>query len=294
VLAVNAGKLRTAGVELGLTTVPVQTGTFTWTSRATYQTFETRIQGLPSYVPPFAASGLTPFGTAAGSSFGASFGRNRVQPGQSATLIWGNAPVSRTAAGDTVTGILPAGYYALPAGQQTATRVTQRDTIIGDANPDFQMFFTNTFRVRNVGLSFLLDWRKGGDVVNMTKLLYDEGGNSRDFEAASPVDALPLGQYRYNGWNNGSDARMYVEKGTYLKVREIALTFDVPQAAVRRLGRVSAASLQLQARNPFMFTNYWSVDPEVNNFGAQNLNRFIDLAPFPPARQFFLSANVTF
>ena len=47
-----------------------------------------------------------------------------------------------------------------------------------------------------------------------------------------------------------------------------------------------------QARNPFMFTHYWSFDPEYNNFGATNLNRFIDLAPYPSNRQFFLSVDV--
>jgi len=47
-----------------------------------------------------------------------------------------------------------------------------------------------------------------------------------------------------------------------------------------------------QARNPFMSTNYWSYDPEYNNFGATNQNRFIDLAPFPSARQFFLSIDL--
>ena len=294
VLAVNAGKLRTAGVELGLTTVPVQTRTVTWTSRATFQTFETRIQNLPGFIPPFVPQGLNAFGAPGNISFGASFGRNRVQPGQRATLIWGNAPFERNAQGVPVRELPMGSYATLTQAERTALNVASRDTIIGDANPDFQMFFTNTFRVRNVGLSFLLDWRKGGDLANMTRLLYDEGANSRDYEDASPVAGVQQGDYRYRGWNNGQDARMYVESGTYLKVREIALTFDVPQAAVRRLGRLSAASLQLQARNPFMFTNYWSVDPEVNNFGAQNLNRFIDLAPFPPARQFFLSANVTF
>ena len=49
---------------------------------------------------------------------------------------------------------------------------------------------------------------------------------------------------------------------------------------------------KFQARNPFVFTHYWSFDPEYNNFGATNLNRFIDLAPYPSNRQFFLSVDV--
>jgi subtilase family serine protease len=83
----------------------------------------------------------------------------------------------------------------------------------------------------------------------MTRVLLDEGGTSRDYEA--PITS---------SWARAVGGR--------------SLRFS------------------FQARNPFMFTNYWSFDPEYNNFGATNLNRFIDLAPFPSARQFFLSVDV--
>ena len=36
------------------------------------------------------------------------------------------------------------------------------------------------------------------------------------------------------------------------------------------------------------------MDPEVSNFGNQNVGRFVDLAPFPPNRSFFLSFDVGF
>ena len=41
-----------------------------------------------------------------------------------------------------------------------------------------------------------------------------------------------------------------------------------------------------------MKSNYWSFDPEFNNFGNQNFNRFIDLAPYPTNRQFFFSIDL--
>src|SRR5437868_3256748 len=53
-----------------------------------------------------------------------------------------------------------------------------------------------------------------------------------------------------------------------------------------------ALRLTFQARNPLVFSHYWSYDPEFNNFGTTNLNRFIDLAPFPSNRQFYLSVDV--
>ncbi len=52
--------------------------------------------------------------------------------------------------------------------------------------------------------------------------------------------------------------------------------------------------LSLAGRNLFMFSDYWSFDPEVSNFGAQNTTQFVDLAPFPPSRSFFFSVDVGF
>ncbi len=47
-----------------------------------------------------------------------------------------------------------------------------------------------------------------------------------------------------------------------------------------------------RARNLWMKTDYWSFDPEFNNFGNQNFNRFIDLAPYPSNRQFNISFDL--
>jgi hypothetical protein len=52
--------------------------------------------------------------------------------------------------------------------------------------------------------------------------------------------------------------------------------------------------LDLGGRNLYYWTKYWSFDPEVSNFGNQNIDRFVDLAPFPPYRSYFLGFNVGF
>ena len=74
-------------------------------------------------------------------------------------------------------------------------------------------------------------------------------------------------------------------------VRDVSLSYQAPD---RLLQYVRARSMRftLQARNLFKLTDYWSFDPQFNNFGATNLNRFIDLAPFPSNRQFYLSVDV--
>ena len=58
------------------------------------------------------------------------------------------------------------------------------------------------------------------------------------------------------------------------------------------MARAREMRISLQARNLFMWSNYWGSDPEFNNFGNSNFSRFVDLAPYPPSRQFFLSIDL--
>ena len=125
----------------------------------------------------------------------------------------------------------------------------------------------------------------------MTKNLYDEGGNSRDYDAASPDAEQVLGEFRYGSFSAGNIAP-YVDLGS---VRE-APRSERLRSRRRSAGRNSPARadmrIAVQGRNLGMKSNYWSFDPEFNNFGNQNFNRFIDLAPYPSNRQFFFSIDL--
>ena len=277
-LVINAGKLTNQGFESAVTIVPIQTRDWNLNSRISYQTNKQEVKDLPPEVPPFPVAG----------SFGDNYGRSYIREGYRTTAIWGNAPVEVDANGNIV--------RQLPIGTMLSNpNVTRRVIPIGDANPKYQMSFSNLLTFRQFGLSFLVDYRKGGDVANMTNNLYDEGQMSRDYDAPSPVDSLTLGEYRYLSWSAGRDTRVYVQDGSFVKLREVALTFDVPSSLYSRLSsRVSSLSLQLQGRNLAIWTDYWGADPEFNNFGNTNLNRFIDLAPYPPTRSVWFSVNVGF
>ena len=85
--------------------------------------------------------------------------------------------------------------------------------------------------------------------------------------------------------------RAYIENATNVTLRDVSLSYQAPDSWLERLGARSLR-LNFQARNLLKFTGYWSFDPQFNNFGATNLNRFIDLAPYPSNRQFYLSVDV--
>jgi hypothetical protein len=198
--------------------------------------------------------------------FGTSLGSFEIEEGKSATQIVGND--------------------SLPDG----TRIVHA---IGDATPDFNMSFSNDVKWGGIRLYGLLDWQKGGDVVNLTKFLYDLGSNTADY--ANPVSGstLTAGAARLAAWPK--QTRIYVEDAGFVKLRELTLSYDLPQSITSRIGRgVRTAQISVSGRNLLTWTNYTGLDPEVSNFGNQPIARNIDVAPFPPSRSFWFSLMLAF
>jgi hypothetical protein len=200
--------------------------------------------------------------------FGTALGAFEIAEGASATQIVGN---------DT-----------LPDGTPVVRKV-------GDATPDFNMSFNNDISYKRFRLSALLDWQQGGTLVNLTKFLYDLGQNSVDF--ATPVtvggEETTVGARRLELF--GRQTAVFLEDASFVKLREVTLAYEFPEDLVGRLwGRARYAQLSVSGRNLLTFTDYSGLDPEVSNFGNQNIARNIDVAPFPPSRSFWFSLRVGF
>ena len=251
----NGGNLVTKGVEIALNLTPIR-GPLEWNARVQYSSFKSKVASLPDGVADFVVPN---------SGFGAQYGRGRIARGQISTGIWGNV----TRADGTVV-----------------------DTLIADANPKFQMNFSSDFSYKGFTLSGLLDWRKGGFVSDMTQNLFDEGGNSWDYDKPSPDPTMPLGEWRYAQWNGGTNAGQYIHDGSYVKLREVTLAYQVPAQFTTRYLRGRDLRISFSGRNLATWSNYWSFDPEVNNFGNQSVVRFVDLAPFPPTRSLFVGFDI--
>jgi hypothetical protein len=284
--------MSTRGFESGLNLVPISTRNVEWTIRTTYQKNVQNMDKLA--VPAFVAPG---------GSFGSGYGRNRIAVGARPSLIWGlthwSCVNTTDASGNVVAGtgadglpchqVMPNDAAFAPGGQYAGKYVT-RDSVIADANPRGQMSFLNALRWRRLTVTALLDWRNGGATANLTKNLFDEGGNSRDYDNGSALTGQTLGQYRYGSFTGGNIVP-YIDDGTFVKLRELSISLDAPKRWAD-LARAATLRIEMQGRNLYMWSKYWSFDPEFNNFGNQNFNRFIDLAPYPSMRQFFLSVNL--
>jgi hypothetical protein len=259
----NGGSLRTRGLEAALGIQAIDRKNFSVLFRTTFSMSRSKITQLD--VPPFNQGG-----------FGTSIGTFRFEPDSSPTRIVGN---------DTLTAplTLPDGTV-LPVGSSLVRKV-------GDVNPDFRMGFGGDINMSRFGVHFLFDWQKGSNILNLTRLLYDLGGVTSDF--ADPLagsTTQTVGQNRLAGF--GVVTGNYVESASFLKLREVTLTYDLGGRGTRSLFGARSARISLSARNLFTVSNYTGLDPEVSNFGNQAIFRNIDVAPFPPSRSFWLSIDL--
>lgn len=175
-------------------------------------------------------------------------------------------------------GISPTGIYGFtPEGEQT---------IIGDLQPDFQMSFSNDFTfLNNFQASFLLHWSQGSELINLSQLLTDSGGNSDDF---------------FDSENNivsrEGGTLAFMKDGSYLKLRQASLYYTFTDEALQPVFGDVIGNLRVgvTGTNLLMFTDYNGYDPEVNATGRSALSQRVDITPFPTSRKILFSVKVDF
>jgi TonB-linked SusC/RagA family outer membrane protein len=173
-------------------------------------------------------------------------------------------------------------------------------TVIGDPNPDFTYGFTNTFSWKGIDLSIFLYGSQGGDIFNYSRR-QTEGLNSaynnqlatvlNRYSASNPNGDLP----RYNQWHNNNNriSDRYIEDGSYLRIQNVALGYNLPKSLISKV-KVSNARFYVSVQNLYTFTNYSGYDPEL---GSTNNNiRFmnIDNGHYPVPRTFTVGTNIEF
>lgn len=199
-------------------------------------------------------------------AFGAGLGTFRIEEGKSVTQIVGN-----NADGDLV--------------------------VLGDAEPDFQMTFTNNLSYKDFTLSFLWHWKQGGDNINLTNLLTDFGGTSPDYDDIDldPAGVTPNGPFRVGAFRAGN-ATPFTEDASYLRLREVGLYYTLPTKFLDQVfkGHVSNFKVGFSGNNLINIFDYNSYDPEVSNFGANGLSTGVEVTPFPSAKRYLFHVKVDF
>ncbi len=258
----NGGELENRGVELGLQASIFEKEDFSWSTSLKWWKNKSEITRLD--VPAFAEGG-----------FASSLGTFYIQEGFSATQIVGT----------------------YKANDYTAEEIARRDPegdgffVYGNAEPDFQLSWQNQFRYKNFDLSFLWHWKKGGDGINLTTLLYDLAGTTWDYDdtGLDPSGTLSNGDYRSSQAFVNPDP--YIEDAGYLRLREVGLYYTFNEGVFKGFEKVKVG---ISGRNLINIFDYNSYDPEASNFGNNVLANNVEVTPYPASKFVNFHLNINF
>jgi hypothetical protein len=167
---------------------------------------------------------------------------------------------------------------------------------IGDQNADFRVGINSTFSYKNFDLYMLWDWKQGGDVYNVNRqwLTISNRSDLVD-QAGKPDNEKKTTIYYGNLYDTNLNNEFWVEDGTFLKLREASLSYNLPKSALDKIGFFTNAKISLIGRNLFTFTNYKGWDPEVNNFSGDTNQYFsVDYGVYPVQTSYTASIQLKF
>lgn len=166
--------------------------------------------------------------------------------------------------------------------------------IVGSPHPDFTGGFRNTFALGNFDLTGFMQFSHGNKVFNAMRVYSGNGGYNYDNQFADqldrwqqPGDKTDTPRASYDGTAGGElTSSRFIENGSYLRLQEVTLGFNVPLRVAGMLG-FSQARVYVSGFNLFTITDYTGYDPELNSNGSgASISLGSDFYAYPLARTF--------
>jgi TonB-linked SusC/RagA family outer membrane protein len=289
----NAGSIENKGIEVSVNGTPVKTNDFSWNINVNWSKNRNKVlelfEGAENLVLADFQAGVTlnaslgqPYGTIRGSNY-----------------VYKN--------GEKVVSQTNGRYLLSPTSNE----------VIGNANPDWVGGINNSFRYKNLSLSFLVDTKQGGDIFSLdmyygmgtglypeTVALNDLGNPSRNTIAEGggiilpgvDADGKPNTKRRSNsegtlGYRQPTAGFVY--DASYIKLREAIISYSLPKTLVSKLNPFKGIDLSLIGRNLWIIDkNIPYADPE-ETISSGNLQGYQSGA-YPITRTFTFNAKFRF
>ena len=173
--------------------------------------------------------------------------------------------------------------------QNGDNRIDDLDRVYsGSGQPDFESGINLNLEYKGFDLFLQGYYFHGAEIYNGAKLYaYTQGRHLDQYFAWTPQNPgsdIPASRQDRLHNNNRAWSDYFLEDGTYFRIRNITLGYNVPQSILN--GKLTRARLYFTAMNAFTFTGYEGYDPEVGGDGL--LTRGVDLGNYPVTRRFLL------
>ena len=164
-------------------------------------------------------------------------------------------------------------------------------TILGNAFPKLIYGLTNNFRYRGIELSILIQGNYGNQVINGTQRfmgILRPGNNQyrKLVEGAWQSPENPGTGYARLGGSTNNNINMnsiWVEEGSFLRIRTVSLGYTLPSALLKPTG-LRGARVYALMQNPLMLSKYLGYNPDASFSGRAVLNPGVDYGTYPLAR----------
>lgn len=199
-------------------------------------------------------------------------------------------------------------------------------TTIGNPHPDFYYAFNINLSYRNFDLQMFFQGVHGNEIFNASKyFLYSNvtynGSWTSDYDFSNVASDYFQRVYRpehvagyraYYGPNPNGDVPVpssvssrsndnfaasdwYIEDGSYLRCRQIQLTYTFPSALTKRM-KMQSVKAYASVSNPFTITSYSGMDPEIGKTVGDEANTAIgiDQGTYPQARTWMFGIMLDF
>lgn len=319
----NGAKLSNRGIEIAFNVRPIQAQNVALELGVQYAKNRGSVDGLlgAQFVPAnnegfTGAIGSSTLGYAPGVIRGTDF----IKCGRGLKLDYNGTGVQDI---DALCAATPGGFKpgalflaanGLPAEDPT-------DRVIADPNPKYAMNYTTSLKLWNrLTFSGLLDLRKGGQVWDGTRGILIAKGTSaftdvraltngqfgKNFEtdlypnvAGPGVGVVPFTSlakwgswFGGNGGGFGNVSQQFIEDGSFVKLRELSLTYTLDGAWLNRLVGFTSADIRFSGRNLHTWTKYKGLDPEANLGGAEFLTQGLDYFNSPQTKSFVIAISL--
>ncbi|MCD9017655.1 SusC/RagA family TonB-linked outer membrane protein [Parachryseolinea silvisoli] len=294
----NIGDLKNTGLDIDLRTVNT-TGKLKWSSSINFSTYSNKITRLAEEGKDVnLGSGLIlregqPLGTFYGLQFDGIFQTD--EEAESSAVLNGqhNIPanaLTRARAGDRK-------YRNLSAPDTVINELDR--TILGNALPDFTWGFNNTLSYGNFSLSVFIQGSQGNKMANFNALALEDFRGVQNISAEAGLNRWtpehPSNRYPRALANRtvdvGTFSSAYVEDASYVRIKNITLGYNIPQALLDR-ANVRTLRVYVSATNLATFTKYTGYDPEGSSYGIATAMPGVDQGRYPMTKTYVVGVNI--
>ena len=306
----NVGEIKATAFEVSLAYDAIDKKDFKWNFNLNFDKITqeiTSLNGVPSFTRDIVGTAVSIFRVEENLPYGAIYG-NVIARSLSDLTTDENGMVINGGGGNSVSdysineqgnvvltsAIGSAEEQALLVVDESGTPVVQN---IGNTNPDFNFGFSNRFSYKGLSLYTLLDWQVGGNIYNYSKqLVYFNERHLDQDNFARQGKHINYSNGASTLYNQGNPVDYFVEEGTYMKLREVSLSYTLNKDRLSKIGIddfVDMVRLRMTGRNLLTVTNYSGFDPEVA-IGTNPTNFRLDEFSYPNFRSFSFSLEVVF